>query len=712
MSTRAWQANINRIRRQNALRSSTGRKRQFCATPEGEKVTAELFVAPLARFLRGESELQPTPPARRLAGLLSLLDQDKVALCALAPTLDGIFRGWDRGDPTLFTKVSDCVGAHLAACLRQELKIDALTDPLDRFRAGAWALDCATTMDYFDIDADGLPAIAADWLPLIEDCRQELFAGIVRRHPLLLPHLSPPPDWTGWHNYPEARLPITFVRDHGFGTQTAIEQAFRDPDWEHAKAVNALQRVPLEIDPVIADLVDRYAAQVMEHAGRKRLADHMLVDADLGEANYLIGKPFWLSYNCDTRGRVYAVQNLHYQRQDHVRAMFRFNHGMPLGEDGLFWLQIHCANCHGETEKLSWSHRLWWVRKHRAEIARIGNAPDPGVFFNEWRDVEKPFAYVAACRELARAWSDPEGFITHLPIPFDHTCSGYQHHALILRDESTGKLVNLTDTKFPQDVYSVIIDQVLLDLERDESELSVWWRERLQQKARKILKTPIMTHGYSVSIHGMAEQIEEAYEKAYPGGNQPPTRKAAFFLAKTIRKAVAKALPEPTRFMHWAREIAQQCSKEGRIVEWIGPTGFPCANRYHDPLYKTLNVPFGGIRIRRRVAHGSKSTIKKRKAADAIAPNYVHSLDAAHLIRVVNAAMREGMNDILTVHDSFAVHAPNAVHINKIIRRELGLMYCCYDAIGTLQKNAPSIEPPALGKLDPLDTQNAEWLCL
>ena len=86
-------ANINRIRRQNALRSSTGRKRQFCATPEGEKVTAEALVAPLARFLRGESELQPTPPARRLAGLLSLLDQAKVALCALAPTLDGIFRG-------------------------------------------------------------------------------------------------------------------------------------------------------------------------------------------------------------------------------------------------------------------------------------------------------------------------------------------------------------------------------------------------------------------------------------------------------------------------------------------------------------------------------------------------------------------------------------------------------------------------------------------
>ena len=164
--------------------------------------------------------------------------------------------------------------------------------------------------------------------------------------------------------------------------------------------------------------------------------------------------------------------------------------------------------------------------------------------------------------------------------------------------------------------------------------------------------------------------------------------------------------------MRWAREIAQQYSKEGRIVEWISPTGVPCANRYHDPLFKTLNVPFGGVRIRRRVAYGSKSEIKKRKAADAIAPNYVHSLDASHLARTVNAAVREDINDILTVHDSFAVHAPNAVHLNKIIRRELGLMYCSYDAIGALQQNDPSIEPPPLGKLDPLDTQNAEWLTL
>jgi hypothetical protein len=728
MISRSELANINRHRRRNSLYSSAGRPRQYCATPEGEKVTAELFAAPLAKFMRGEGDIDPPPPPEYLGGLIHLLDYDKVALSALAPILDGYFRGWDRDDPAVFTKTCESIGDHLAGLLKETLGIDALTDSIDRVKAGAWAADCATTMSYFDIDDDGLPAIAADWLPLIEKCGQELFEDLLRRHPVLLAQPSPPPDWTGWRNYPEARLPITFVRDRHSKTQAAVERAFGTVHhekaeatspltgawfivpaetqlWEHPKAVNALQRVPLEIDPVIVDLVDRFAVKILDHSGRQRLADHRLVNADLAEATYWFGQPFWLSYNCDTRGRLYSCQHLNYGREDHCRAMFLFRNKMPLGEDGLFWLQVHTANCHGETDKESWNRRLWWTRKNRPLIERI--AADPAGTFNLWRHVDKPFAFVAACRELAQAWVDPN-FKTRLPVPFDHTSSGYQHHALIGRDEKTGLLVNLTDAKFPQDVYSVVIDQAKLYLENDPDELSARWRERLEglgaKRARKILKTPIMTYGYSVSVFGMAEQIEDEYGDS----NEPLPKGAAFFLANKIRKAVEKLLPGPARVMRWARAIAKQCSEEGRIVEWTSPTGFPCANRYHKSLYKSLNLPYGGVRIRRRVGYGYAPDIEKRKASDSVSPNFVHSLDASHLVSVVNACVADGINDILTVHDSFAVHAPNAVPLNRIIRRELAMMYQAYDARVALQ----SLEPLPLGKLDPLDVQNAEWLCI
>jgi hypothetical protein len=48
-----------------------------------------------------------------------------------------------------------------------------------------------------------------------------------------------------------------------------------------------------------------------------------------------------------------------------------------------------------------------------------------------------------------------------------------------------------------------------------------------------------------------------------------------------------------------------------------------------------------------------------------------------HLARVVNAAADpvEDIKNILVVHDSFACHAPRAVRLNQIIRRELAMMY-------------------------------------
>jgi DNA-directed RNA polymerase len=709
MNSRSEWANINRHRRRNALTSGIdGRPRQYCATPVGKRVVTEHFIPPLSKFLRGDCDLKPEPPPRHLGNLIATLDYDQIAFCGVAPILNGYFRGWDRDDPSVFTKACEAVADHLVWYLKKTLAIDPLTDVNDRVRAGAWLLDCATTLSQFDIDEDGLPAIAKDWQPIIDGCERELLEDLMRRHPVLLAHPSEPLDWTGWRSHPEERLRITFVRDHSPETQQAIEIAFRNPDWEHPKAVNALQHVPLEVDPVIVDLVDQCAVKIMDHSDRQRRLDHQLVDADVAEATYWLGQPFWLSYNCDTRGRVYSAQHLNYGREDHARAMFRFHRGEPLGKDGLYWLQVHAANCHGETDKQPWNKRVCWALDNRPLIERI--AADPKGTFNEWRDVEKPFAYVAACRELVQAWADPN-FITHLPVGFDHTSSGYQHHAMIVRDEETARLVNLIDGDEPQDVYSVVIKQVLLDLE-DPSELSPWWRDRLEdigpRQTRKILKTPIMTYGYSVSVFGMAEQIADAYA----GSNQPLPHGAAFFLAEKIRKAVEKLLPGPARVMRWARAIAQACSKEGRIVQWTSPTGFPCANRYNKPLFTTLNLRYGGQRHRPRVAYGSSPEIKKRKAIDSIAPNFVHSLDASHLVRIVNAAVEDGINDIVTVHDSFAVHAPRAVRLNHIIRRELAIMYQAYDALGTLQENCPSLIPPTLGDLDPLEVQNAEWLCI
>src|SRR5262249_22632523 len=148
------------------------------------------------------------------------------------------------------------------------------------------------------------------------------------------------------------RLSQTFVRDWKRETKEATEAAFKKY-FPHAEAVNALASVALELDSVMIDLADQFGPQLLNQrkngdkwedwiecgpdVSRSRARQGkcrckvcyqarqniIRVKSDVGTAR-ASSKPLWLDYVCDFRGRVYATQYLNYQREDHVRAMFRF----------------------------------------------------------------------------------------------------------------------------------------------------------------------------------------------------------------------------------------------------------------------------------------------------------------------------------------------------------------------------------------------------
>jgi DNA-directed RNA polymerase, mitochondrial len=91
--------------------------------------------------------------------------------------------------------------------------------------------------------------------------------------------------------------------------------------------------------------------------------------------------------------------------------LIRFANGAVLTRDGLRWLKIHAANTYGQ-DKISYDDRVKWVEQHRNRIARV--AADPNASFEFWSNADKPFAFAAACRELASAQNNP-GFITTCP---------------------------------------------------------------------------------------------------------------------------------------------------------------------------------------------------------------------------------------------------------------------------------------------------------
>ena len=82
------------------------------------------------------------------------------------------------------------------------------------------------------------------------------------------------------------------------------------------------------------------------------------------------------------------------------------------------------------------------MQENRRLIQKIADDPEDTFELVEGT-LKARFVIVAACRELAAAWEDPDNFETHLPIGFDGTCNGLQHLALIARDPETGYMVNV-----------------------------------------------------------------------------------------------------------------------------------------------------------------------------------------------------------------------------------------------------------------------------
>jgi DNA-dependent RNA polymerase-like protein len=782
MLAKSWELTEERFQRRNKKRTGKGRPRIYCGTPLGRKATAELFLKPLASFLSWELEDKPQPPPGDLGQVIYnyKLNPQTLALIALAPLLDAINRGW-KGDDT--ESAAMLLRMKIGRYLRDRLQLERLITSEDKeprakgravlklmkspkapkrrkriwrflksdwdtehiVKAGIWLLECAMSMPYFVLDERGFPKIAPDWQEDVDCVASEL----LQREQVLLPLTELPPDWTGWFAQYDNRLWKTFVRDWRPQTRGAITQTFRDnPDFEQAKGVNALQRVPFLIDEDMLKLVQARAVEIMGHEADKeqREADERIVKADVEVAKLIGNRPFYLTFNCDRRGRVYGIPHLHYGREDHVRALYKFANGLALGPDGIQWLEINCANCGGfeGVNKKSWGDRLDWARdtETRKMIERIARSPDDTIKL--WSDADRPFAFVAACRELDAALKHPDRFITHLPVEFDGSANGIQHLALLAHDDVAARRVNLVKADEPHDVYQDVIVEVRQLLELDDDKWAAWWLERFDllgiKKVRKLIKTPAMTFAYNAETWGMADKIKkvgrdrgvfasrwgDVHGPRLPDcvftlnacgfwpAHQPTCSCGAYFLAEKIREACEKVLPGPAGVMQYIGKLADHCTDEGRPLEWDSPTGFPVSNRYNISNTELVYGVEDGVEVEYTVANGVKPDINQSKARNSSAPNLVHSQDAAHLIRTVNAANDEDIFNIVTVHDAFACLAPQAQRFNQTIREQLYGLYKGPDVLWLLRdrnmsKNANFQPPPHQGVFNPRNVLSAEY---
>jgi DNA-directed RNA polymerase, mitochondrial len=372
---------------------------------------------------------------------------------------------------------------------------------------------------------------------------------------------------------------------------------------------------------------------------------------------------------------------------------------------------------------------------------------------------DHPFAFLAACIELAAAWDVGPEYETRLPILFDASSSGLQHYCAMMRSVDAWR-VNLADAP-PQDIYQAVADEVSRQAEHDAMHTTSERKVRalsereddvdehvpdkgfakaksaqalLETKiTRKTVKPNVMTRLYGATLHGRVDQNFEklkeqdwvqvriaALKYALGEGEwwlaqrlaYPEVGEQSRYLEKLTDQVIQKLVPAAFEAMSFVTKLAKDLQKENKPLSWTTPSGFPWLNCYRERDIERPRFLIQGKIKRKVIAVGYKDSLSLLETKNGAAPNFIHACDASHLALTINAA---GIADLVAVHDCLGCHAPLADHLRETILRTFVEMYSKHDVLAELLASAQAVTSaklpslPTAGSFDLSETLRATY---
>ena len=579
--------------------------------------------------------------------------------------------------------------------------------------------------------------------------------------PMYGPCIEPPLDWTnsmdgGFHTKQMKRSAMCLVRGSG-----AVKELARATDMPVVyKAVNALQRTAWAINGRMLDIVykiagtfntkeivslaekpkptppvwltpgmkkedmDPYQAEMFKQWKRQVAnwhTDRKLMTTRYGryysatrQAEMFKNFPaIYFVYFADSRGRLYPMTNgLSPQGSDLGKSLLHFAEGMPLDTpDAIKWFHVQGANKWG-FDKATLAERHAWVVERQDEFLSYADNP---IDNRGWTAAGDPLQFLAWCLEYADWVRDDTGrFVSRLPISMDGSCNGLQNLSALLRDEIGGKATNLTANDTMEDIYRRVAEAALVRLrgmsfpeDAAMERLRLLWIEF--GVARAVVKRSVMTTPYGVTLLSATDYILSDYlddpDVQHPFGEEKKDKKlAARVLMKAVWPAIGDVVVKGREAMDWLKKCSRVIVKNFNpnlepVIRWDTPSGFPASQAYFDTEVHRIRTRLHG-EARIRVLSETDEPDATRHAS-GMAPNFVHSMDAAHLHLTTAAAADAGIDALAMIHDDYGTHAAKAQALFDIIRRQFVIMYDQHDPIEAFRERYDFLpEPPAKGTLD------------
>lgn len=450
------------------------------------------------------------------------------------------------------------------------------------------------------------------------------------------------------------------------------------------------------------------AAKVHGHNARslsRRVSVQMCLNTAREYARY---PAMYFVHQLDFRGRLYPVSTFLSPHGDDVcRGLLRFAEEKPLGENGAYWLAVHTANSYG-IDKVSFDERVAWVQERQQEIITLARDPlGAGAAF--WKEADAPWQFLAAALEWAKlvahvgAGGKQEEFRSGLPVGLDGSCNGLQNFAAMLRDEVAGAQVGLIPSEKPSDVYRTVANESARLMMREGGELAQRWAPiMLSKDGRKLAKRNTMTVPYSVSAYGMRDQVLSELV-GFDGKFGEVAFADARYIADKNGEAIGTVVRSARQAMAFLTKCAKVAAAAGKPIRWRTPMGLTVYQGYERLEEGDVNISVFGRRLRLRILTGIEGTVDSRKQALAVAPNFVHSLDASHLMATVHLCVQDGLSAFAMVHDSFGTHACDVDALANRLREAFVWQYGEHDVLEQFRSDlAPQLPPEAAAALPPV----------
>ena len=457
---------------------------------------------------------------------------------------------------------------------------------------------------------------------------------------------------------------------------------------------------------------------------RARISKVLRTNSTLGTAKkYAKYEEIFFPWNLDYRGRIYPMcPSLNPQGDDTQKALLSFARPEALqDEKDLKWLYIAGAGFAG-LDKIPFEKRIEWVEDNKNNILKSASNPLTNTWWDDIAHDESPFEFLAFCfamQELEDYKKEHQGsaigWKCGLPVSFDGTCSGLQHFSMLLADEVGGYNVNLVPDEEVHDIYQVVADKVNVVLKKDAMngtdddykrnkkgeitldnqgrkcikygtrELAMEWLSYGLAKfgtdgiKRKVCKRSVMTLAYGSRSYGFSENLKTDIISPWMDEHEDnkiflSKSQAANYMAGLIWDAVTTTVVKAVEGMEWLKTVANLIGKNGETVSWMSPNGLPIQQNKFVQKVVSHRLRFNGSYIRVYVPEEA-TEIDARGQAAAIAPNFIHSMDACHMQRVITAQADIGNQNFFMIHDSFGTDLAHADSLFHSIREELVDMY-------------------------------------